>query len=75
MDNVSRVTQYDYDTIVLPACLLFQNDTANPKRMYTVTRKRINKTENRVEIYLLELDSFETYDPQKMQVQTILIPN
>ena len=61
--------QYDYDNLPeLPFNVYFldQDGQVSPKRIYTVTRKRMGIESHKIELYVLELDQYIVYDEEKV---------
>lgn len=71
-----RVVQYDYDR--LPALpfniyILDAEGKVSPKRIYTVTRKRIDIVSSKIELFILEFEQYIFYNSQVVLVNEFCV--
>lgn len=72
-----QILLYDYDTIPgIPYSAYFMEESeVSPKRVFTITEKRINKTLNIVEVRVMEIGRFIEYNPKTIVKVAEFSPN
>ncbi len=70
MPHNPNVSQYDYDRLpTSPFAIYFMIEgTICPKKMFTVTKKRINPEGFKVEVYVKELRRYIEFLPENLQL-------
>lgn len=68
---------FDFNNLPDPPFSIYflRQGQVNPKKMFTVTRKVLNELEQRIELYILELERPVEFDSNKIDIVEKIFPN